>query len=431
MTESVTCPQGWESSQLLAHIEGNLDPATEEQLLRHIDTCPVCMQELHAIKRMDALLRECPESFHPEEEALFRFAIQGNDPNASISRHVDSCAECGKTVETYLQMHGLKKVMPDTVPLPQALEDARLKGIPSVDSEIPKTWSESLREIFSRLFTIPTLALGTAAAAILLTVLIIPLWQHLHKNTLRTLAPLEGRPPGMGESVPTPQALPAAPKPASNQLQGESRAVPESTNPAVPSPEGPPGPSAGMKSKSEGKAARETAPVRPAKPYGELYARPSREMPATGEELKEKLDRSDTKRFTKKKGREQTGLMDLAPELLGKTDFVVHLVITDSEGRPIPLSQFQPQESPGREKQTAVEADAASTSDIPRYRIHIRLLERAQEFDIDAKLFDESPDERNPLKSVVEYHVRKEELPKRIYTVVDSFIRYCKDLQKK
>lgn len=428
MTESVTCPQGWKSSQLLDYIEGGLDPAIEEQLLRHIETCPICMQELHAIKRMDALLRECPESFHPEEEALFRFAIQGSDPEASISHHVDSCAECGKTVEAYRQMHDLKKVIPDTVPLPQALEDARLKGIPSADSEMTKTWSESFREIFSRLFTLPTLALGTAAAAILLAVVIIPLLQHLHENTLRTLAPLEGRPPGMGESAPTPEALPAAPKPASNQLQGESRAVPEGTSPAVPSPEGPFGPSAGVKSKGEGKAARETAPVRPAKPYGKLHSRAPREMPATGEELKEKLNRSDTKHFTKKEGREQTDLMGPAPELPGKTDFVVHLVITDSEGRPIPLSQFQPQQSPEQDKQPSLEPDA--TPGIPRYRIHIQLLERAQEFDIDAKLFDESPDERILLKTVMEYHVRKEELPKRIYTVVDSFIRYCKDLQK-
>ncbi|AFM25048.1 zf-HC2 domain-containing protein [Desulfomonile tiedjei] len=430
MTESVTCPQGWESSQLLAYIEGDLDPATEGELLRHIDTCPVCMQELHAIKRVDALLREYPESFHPGEEALYRYAVKGNDPEASISRHVDSCSECRKTVETYRQMHGLKKAVTETVPLPQALEDARLKRIPSVGAEVPKIWSESVREIFSRLFTIPALALGSAAAALLLAVLIIPLWQHLHENTLRTLAPLQGHPPapGIGESAPTPQALPAAPKPASNQLHDESRAAPESAGPAVQSREGSPKSSVGLKLQGEGKAAREATPAQ--QPYGELHAQaPPKEAPATAEELKERLHQLDTRRFTKKRG--SADLMSRSPELLEKTDgVVVRIVITDSEGRQIPLSQFQSRQVPEQEKQTAVEGDAVSTSGIPHYRVHIRLLERAEEFDIDAKLFDESANEKDPLKTVMEYHVGKEELPKRIYIVIDSLVRFCKDLQK-
>jgi anti-sigma factor RsiW len=429
MTESMTCPQGWQSAQLLAYIEGDLDPAAERELLQHIETCPVCKQELHAIKRMDALLADHPESFHPEEEALFRFAIQGSDPEASISHHLDSCAECGKTVEAYRQMHDLKKVIPDTVPLPQALEDARLKGIPSADSEMTKTWSESFREIFSRLFTIPTLALGTAAAAILLAVFIIPLWQHLHENTIRTLAPLEGRPPGMGESAPTPEALPAAPKAASSQFHDESRPLMENAGPAGPPPEASSQSSSRMKLKREGKAAREAPPAQPAKPYGELHAQaPPRELPAIAEERKEKLDRSDARPFMKEREREPIDRLSRPPELLGETICIVRVVITDSEGRQIPLSQLQlSHESSGRENQPSLEADA---SGIPRYRVHIRLIERAQEFDIDAKLFDESPNEKNPLKSVMEYHVSKEELPKRIYTVVDTFIRYCKDLQK-
>ena len=410
MTESMTCPQGWQSAQLLAYIEGDLDPAAERELLRHIETCPVCMQELHAIKRMDALLGDYPESFHPEEEALFRFAVEGNDPDASISHHVDSCTECEKNVEVYRQMHGLKEAVPDTILLPQALENARSKQIPSADPEIPKSWLQSVRELFSRTFRIPTLALGPAAAAVLLAVLIIPLWQQFHENTLRTLAPRQERPsaPGIKESPPEPQALPAAPKPAANQFRDETRAVPESTRPAVPPPEA--SESSVQMKKREGSAARETTPAQPGKPYGELHAQaPQRELPATAEERKEKVDQSDTKRFMKQREREPIHMARQSPELLGQNNgFIVRLVITDSEGREIPLSQLQlSQASSEREKQTAVEADAASTSGILRYRIHVRLLERAQEFDIDAKLFDES-NEGNPLKRVMEYHLAKE-----------------------
>jgi anti-sigma factor RsiW len=436
MTESMTCPQGWQSADLLAHIEGYLDPAVERELLRHIETCPVCMKELHAIKRMDALLGDHPESFHPEEEALFRFAVEGNDPDASISPHLDSCTECGKNVEVYRQMRSLKETVPDMVLLPQDLENARLRQITSANPEIPKSRPQSVRELFSRPFRIPALALGTAAAAVLLAVLIIPLWQQLHENTLQAPAPLQESPPapGIKESPPEPQALPAAPKPAANQFSDETRAVPESTGPAVPSREGSPEPSVGSRLNREGKAVRQATPAQPAKPYGELHAQaPPQKLPATAEERKERFDQSDVRRLTKRKERELTDMMSRSPELLEKTNsIVVRIVITDSEGKPISLSQLQrSQESPEREKQTAVEADAVSTSGIPRYRIHIRLLKQAQEFDIDAKLFDESPDERNPLKSVMEYHVSKEELPKRIHTVVDSLVQYCKDLQKK
>jgi hypothetical protein len=176
------CPDGWDPAELLAYLEEDVEPSTRAALEGHLKGCSICSDELDSLRKCDALLREHPESFHPDPEDLYRLASRGEDPAGNTKNHVESCRDCTET------MHLLREMLSAEAPeqsqvIPESLVSRleELYGIPGRASH-----REPLSSFFHRLLGIrlrlPVLALGTAAAVAIIVVLVMPgpkiFWEH-------------------------------------------------------------------------------------------------------------------------------------------------------------------------------------------------------------------------------------------------------------
>jgi hypothetical protein len=170
------CPEGWDPAELLAYLEEDVGPSTRAAVEEHLKECAICSDELDSLRKWDALLREHPESFHPDPEDLYRLVSLGEDPGGHTKNHVESCRDCTEAVHLLREMlsaqaeaPGPSQVIPGS--LVSKLEE--LYRIPGRASH-----REPLSSFFHRLLQIrlrlPVLALGTAAAVAIVVVLVMP-----------------------------------------------------------------------------------------------------------------------------------------------------------------------------------------------------------------------------------------------------------------
>lgn len=180
MYSEFTCPDGRDVSELLAYVEGELDASSRRSLEKHLMSCRACSGEVASLRRMAHLLRDYPESLHPDEVELHRYVYSGEDPGSHIASHVAWCEDCNQDVRMLEEMLLLKDELPDhRQPLPKSLI-RRLEEVHSVRGDRPgllKSLSAFLRGLVSQPFRAPVLALGTAAAVLIIAVVSIPMWQ--------------------------------------------------------------------------------------------------------------------------------------------------------------------------------------------------------------------------------------------------------------
>lgn len=198
------CPEGIDRELLLEYMENCLDSSARRKLEDHLKRCPFCSSELERMTTMHARLLSYPEAFHPTGEELYRHAILGEDREGQISSHLASCAGCRSEVEILQTLVAEKTSSLSTVkrPLPVYLarELDRIHPLPSSGTRV----GISFRTFFSgwlvpRSLRGSVLALGTAAALVLVAVLLVPMWtkfedvSHLDEFTVpvRGVAPPE------------------------------------------------------------------------------------------------------------------------------------------------------------------------------------------------------------------------------------------------
>jgi anti-sigma factor RsiW len=172
-----TCPQGWDLTQLLAYVDGDLEDAARVQVEQHVKGCPFCADELESLRRMNELLFEHPEAFHPDVEELYRFVSHGADPSGRIAAHLESCDACSHDLELLREMisqpaAGEQQLsrMPQTL-----LERLGQSAVPQTQGVFSRLLS-SMEELFRLPFRMPVLALGSAAAVLIVVVVCLPLW---------------------------------------------------------------------------------------------------------------------------------------------------------------------------------------------------------------------------------------------------------------
>ena len=211
MTESVpSCSEGWDPAEILAYMEGDLDPGARAELEAHLRTCEACAAELASLQRMDTLLRQRTLAFHPDEEALQRFVVSGEDRDGKIAAHLSSCDACAEDVELLREMTRLGSEVAEprpTMPPDLVRRIERLHPAQTPES-LPARLVASVREFFSLPFRLPTFALGTAVAVAILIVVVIP------RGEKRIETPQSG-PKALFEQ-PVPQAEPKAGSPSRN-----------------------------------------------------------------------------------------------------------------------------------------------------------------------------------------------------------------------
>jgi hypothetical protein len=170
------CPEGWDPAELLAYLEEDVGPSTRAAVEEHLKGCAICSGELDSLRKWDALLREHPESFHPDPEDLYRFVSLGEDPGGRTKNHVESCRDCTEAVHllremlaTQAEAPGPSQVIPGS--LVSKLEE--LYRIPGRASH-REPLSSFLRRLLQIRLRLPVLALGTAAAVAIVVVLVMP-----------------------------------------------------------------------------------------------------------------------------------------------------------------------------------------------------------------------------------------------------------------
>jgi anti-sigma factor RsiW len=174
-------PEGWESSQILAYIEGDLDQAPNNEFESHLRECSFCAAEYQTLRHLNSLLKTNPEVFHPNDDELYAFASRKTDPEGQIASHLEWCSRCAEDVRTFEQMLEVRADGHFEQKMPQAIERQieLLQGTfagPATGGFWPR-----VSDLLKKPFAMPVLSLASAAAALILAVLIIPSWEEFKK----------------------------------------------------------------------------------------------------------------------------------------------------------------------------------------------------------------------------------------------------------
>lgn len=186
MDSRESCPAGWDPAELLSYLEGELGPYDVRRLEDHLRTCIFCFKELESLRKVDLLLKRYPDSFHPEEEALYQYASTGGDSPKNIESHILSCPSCKEEVEVLreiIRLGGSGPAFKTTLPPALAQEFERIHG-PVRATKAEGLWASWWRKLWDLPKSLPILTLGTAAAALVIAILSVPLWE-----TFKTVPP--------------------------------------------------------------------------------------------------------------------------------------------------------------------------------------------------------------------------------------------------
>ena len=170
-TSNIAEPSKHPSALLLPYLEDRLVPEDKALINDHLESCGECARELRQLNHLAHLLTTNKNAFCPESWALYQCVENGVDPDGKIAAHLEHCSLCQEEVVAY------KTVCTETA-LPEYLKDevARQFRPRSACAAIydEKRSFAALIDKLKSLFSVPVMALGTAAAAILVAVMLYP-----------------------------------------------------------------------------------------------------------------------------------------------------------------------------------------------------------------------------------------------------------------
>ncbi len=169
-SDKKNCSEMWKDGELLAYVEGDLDSTRSEYIKKHLARCPECAAETEALRTILYSVSDFPESFHPDDRALYEFIHSGYDPENGVAQHLSSCESCQKTGKLLRAMES-EKLPVKVKPLPQkirsAYDEAYGSGEPSASSKAAPPIKPS------RFRRWPIFSMATAAAAVLIISLLV------------------------------------------------------------------------------------------------------------------------------------------------------------------------------------------------------------------------------------------------------------------
>lgn len=453
-----TCPEGRDPAQLLAYVDGELDASALQELKDHLSRCPFCAAELAHLRQVDSLLKMHPDAFHPDEEALFRFASRGEDPEGAIAGHLAICKYCAEDLNILQEMIEIGSKVPDQRPvLPQAVavelrrifpRTGRWTAWPAI-----RTWfADSLKAPFR----MPVLAVGTAAAVAIIAAVGLPMWRTIKKDVrsaevLRMTEPPSPRQersfvPADAEQAP---ASPPAEEPARLQEKakrenGSVGIASDKTRPA--SVVSTPPPTGGESETTPARRSRTDVlePKLPAKVELKSGKEPERLLPqstAEGRAAPRRLEYQAAGPGGPRKSDTRSGALpgSLSDELHRRKPVSVHIV--DSQGKSIPdLTWTVPRDLEARyrfvRKVSSDKKDASVSSRIAEVNeeasgspgggegelaINVQVERKGEVYAIEAALVDSASNRR--VKTVKEDNVPIEVAPDKIGAMVSSLLR--------
>lgn len=134
----------------------------DEQIEEHLASCPECSRKKALLDRMIASLKDHKDVFCPEIWQLYDFVQFGEDPSGDIAKHLEHCSPCTAKVEE------LRAERTTHLSLPPKILEALEEEYPSE----PSLWTRVQEFFYS--FKMPVLTIATAAALVLVVVIMYP-----------------------------------------------------------------------------------------------------------------------------------------------------------------------------------------------------------------------------------------------------------------
>jgi hypothetical protein len=156
---------------LLPYVEDTITSADKADVEEHLRTCDQCALRAQELREAIAALRQNKQAFCPEPWELYDFAQSGDDPHGVISVHVENCPLCSEDLRAW------KMALPEE-PMPAELWNRLSERLPrSVPRQVlPRTprWGEIFLQNLVRWWKAPAMAVGVAAAVLVLVVTFYP-----------------------------------------------------------------------------------------------------------------------------------------------------------------------------------------------------------------------------------------------------------------
>lgn len=156
---------------LLSYLEDTLPPEDRAMVAQHIETCEECSNELKVLDHMTRSLRTRKDAFCPEPWELQEYADRGRDPEGKLAGHLATCRLCREELRSF-------ELGADEGRAPFMLRVAFRQNFPQIHPAAVETPAKGLLSTISQwlapIFRAPAMALGTAAAIVLLVVLMYP-----------------------------------------------------------------------------------------------------------------------------------------------------------------------------------------------------------------------------------------------------------------
>ncbi len=158
-------------AMVVSYLDGSLTPDERAEFEKHLAEDSELSSDMGVLTEITSALKTCKEEvFCPELWELHEYARTGNDPGRRIGEHLESCDECREAVAEFHAGPSLEKPMP-----------ANIRDTFKADSAVPvppygpvRDMIAAMRERLAALFSVPMMALGTVAAAVLLVVILYP-----------------------------------------------------------------------------------------------------------------------------------------------------------------------------------------------------------------------------------------------------------------
>jgi len=155
---------------LLDYLEGTLSSDDRAGVEGHLKECRDCSEELKELELITKTLQNGKEKiFCPESWELCDFARTGDDPEGKLAAHTDHCSECRAQVLAYQRSFEKETITPQVRAAFEAISSSD-----RADRLEPTGWLSGVMERISSSFKMSGMAVGAAAAAILLFAIIYP-----------------------------------------------------------------------------------------------------------------------------------------------------------------------------------------------------------------------------------------------------------------
>lgn len=154
----------------LPYLEGRLTPDDESKLLAHLKTCSHCTEEIEELKSWIETLSNNKQVMCPKPWEILE-SLRGNDPQGEIALHLKECRTCHREAEI-LKAELIETEVSDI--LWNQLRQNLQKDVRQPDRFIFGQWLSEFREKVLPIFRTPALAIGAAAAALLVVVIFWP-----------------------------------------------------------------------------------------------------------------------------------------------------------------------------------------------------------------------------------------------------------------